>query len=205
MSYQIDLSNLRSETQAELHSPPRTNLSVTAPSLNKMHGGSEVQKQTLLGPSVENMYRMSNLDTRVGDHNLYGSGPSVGNMHRMIDMHTRVGDQNLYGFGPCVDDFYKMSNRDARVGEQNLDGPGPSVNILIALDDLNIRAGDQNVCDSKPCIRIENVGDDLRSLVIPMNPLPAQSVEVGFRGEIDDQNLHGHQSPQSNPLYGGGG
>ena len=103
MSYQIDLSNLRSETQAELHSPPRTNLSVTAPSLNKMHGGSEVQKQTLLGPSVENMYRMSNLDTRVGDHNLYGSGPSVGNMHRMIDMHTRVGDQNLYGSRPSIE------------------------------------------------------------------------------------------------------
>ena len=65
-----------------------------------------------------------------------------------------------------------------------MDGPRPG--DLFALDDLNIRAGDQNLSESEPN---DNVGDGLRSIVIPMNPLPAQSGEVSFRGEIDGQNL----------------
>ena len=95
-----------------------------------------------------------------------------------------------------------MNDKDARVGDKNLDGLGPGVGNLIALDDFNIRAGDQNLCDSEPSITNNNVGDYLRSVVIPMNPLPAQSGEVSF--QIDGQNLCSRRSHRSNLFYGGG-
>ena len=38
-----------------------------------------------------------NTNTRVGDQNLYGTGPSVRNIYRMSNLDARVGDQNLYG------------------------------------------------------------------------------------------------------------
>ena len=83
-----------------------------------------------------------------------------------------------------------------------LDGLGPGVSNLIALDDLNLRARDQNLCESESSITNDHVEVGSRSVVIPINPLPAQSGEVSFRGEIDGQNLCGRRSPRSNPIYG---
>ena len=51
-----------------------------------------------------------NTNTRVGDQNLYGTGPSVRNIYRMSNLDARVGDQNLYGPGPSVRNYYEWSN-----------------------------------------------------------------------------------------------
>ena len=74
-------------------------------------------------------------------------------------------------------------------------GPRPSVDNMYALNNLNTRIGDQNLCDPEPSFRNSNDRDDLRSVVIPGNLLIAHSNVVNFWGEIDGQNLHGHQSP----------
>ena len=83
---------------------------------------------------------------------------------------------------------------NTRIGDQNLYGPRPSVKNMYALSNLNTRVGDQNLCDPEPSIKNDNVGNDLRSVVIGMNPLPVQSGEVSFWGEVDGQSLCG-QSP----------
>ena len=84
-------------------------------------------------------------------------------------------------------------------------GPKPGVENMYALNNLNTRVGDQKLCDPKPSIRNSNDRNNLRSVFTHGNLLPVHFNEVNFRGEIDGQNLHGHQSSRSNidPNYMG--
>ena len=155
-------------------------------------------------PSCGNEYRVSSLDKRVGDLNLYGSGPCIGSLNRMIRMDTRVGGQNLDGSGPSID-LYRINTRDTRVGDQNLIGPGPDISNLLALDHLNPSALVLELRGVESTITNENTGVGLRSVINPLNPSLAYSSEVNFWSEVDGQNLCVRQSPQSSQIYGGDG
>ena len=143
---------------------------------------------------MRNEYRVSTLDTRVGDQNLYGLGPCIGSLNRMIRMDTRVGSLNLDGSGPSIE-LYGIKARDTRDGDQNLVGPGPDIGNLITLDHLNPRAMDLEMRGTESTITNENTGVGSSSLINPLNPSLAYSSEVNSRGEVDGQNLCGRGSP----------
>ena len=73
-------------------SPPRTNLSVTAPSVNEMHGDIEVENKTLRGsePNIDRAFEGGNMKLsllpfgnvlEVRSQNLYGSEFSINHLY----------------------------------------------------------------------------------------------------------------------------
>ena len=88
--------DLRPETRAELLSPPRTNLSVTPPSVNRMHGEIEVQNQTLSGsePNIDRTFEGGNMKLNL----------------LPFDNVLEVRSQNLYGSKSSIDHLYGREN-----------------------------------------------------------------------------------------------
>ena len=93
-------------------------------------------------------------------------------------------DQNLYGPRSSVRNIYEESNTNTRVGDQNLYGPGSSIRNIYKESNLRPLA--------MPLGRNQVI-------VNPSgNSLPMVSNEVNFLGEVNGQNVHGHQTPRSN-------
>ena len=114
---------------------------------------------------------------------MYGPGPNVRNIYADGNTNTRVGDQNLHGPGSSVRNIYLESNANGRVGDQNLFGPGPSVENYYERSNLRsipMPLGNNEV----------NTSPGGSSLIVA-------SSDVNYRGQVDDQNLHGRQSPQT--------
>ena len=67
--------------------------------------------------SVESIYRMNNMDTRVGDQNLDGPGPDIGNLISLDHLNLRARDQDLRGTESSI------TNENIGVGSRSVVNP----------------------------------------------------------------------------------